>query len=97
MLSHIPSLATLDANDDELFAAELRFGRFRSQVAVLRRLADEVEQLGPPREFDTSGQELMEEITQLGCRFLQATRPSAWSPRPEDSSVAPASPSMSVR
>jgi hypothetical protein len=53
MLSHIPSLATLDANDDELFAAELRFARFRSQVAVLRRLADEVEQLGPPREFDT--------------------------------------------
>jgi len=91
MLSHIPSLATLDSNDDELFAAELRFARFQSQVAILRKLADQVEQLGPPREFDTSGQELMEEIAQLGCRVLQATRPSAWSPRPADSSIAPSS------
>jgi hypothetical protein len=49
MLAHIPSLAALESEDDDRLGAELQLARLRSQVAVVRTIADEVEHLARPR------------------------------------------------
>lgn len=51
MLSHLPSLAALESDDDRL-GAELRLARLRSQVAVVRTVADEVEHLAQRGDAD---------------------------------------------
>jgi hypothetical protein len=71
MLGHIPSLETLESTDDDRLTVELRLTRLRSQLAVVRTLVDEVDQLVRPGAADGLGQ-LIEETARLGCRLLEA-------------------------
>jgi hypothetical protein len=75
MSAHLPSLAALVGADDDLLAAELRFNRLRSQVAVIRALADHVEHLARLRDSDGLTDQLIEELSRLGSRLLDAARP----------------------
>jgi hypothetical protein len=72
MLAHIPSLAALESNDDGRLAAELRFGRLRSQVAVVRAVADQIEHLVGLEDTSGLGEQLTDEMAQLGRRLLEA-------------------------
>src|SRR5580704_10314543 len=85
IFAHIPSLAALDSNDDERLAADLRFGRLRSQAAAIRALADCVEHLTRAADADGLGEQLVEEMTRLGCRLLEFAGALVAAPPAEDS------------
>jgi len=87
MLAHIPSLAALESNDDLRLAAELRLARVRSQVAVVRAIADQVEYLSRAGEAAALGDQLIEEMARLGCRLVETAGSLAGSPRCEESGV----------
>jgi hypothetical protein len=71
MLTYIPSLAALQSNDDGRLTAELRLARLRSQVAIIRSLADQVEHLARPENTDGLSEQLVEEMARLGCMLLE--------------------------
>lgn len=72
MSAHLPSLDALESHDDDRLRAELRLARLRSQVAVVRTIADEVEVLARPHDADGLRAELIEEMSRLGCLLLEA-------------------------
>jgi hypothetical protein len=72
MPAHIPSLATLESNDDSQLSAELRLARLRSQVAVVRALADHIDHFARPADSQGLGEQVIEEMARLGCRLLEA-------------------------
>jgi hypothetical protein len=87
MLAHFPSLTASESDEDRRLA-KLRLVRLRSQVAVVRALADQVEHLTRLRDADGPGDQLIEEMTRLGCRLLEAAQQSLLEPRrPEHSGV----------
>ena len=67
MSAHLPSLDALESHDDDRLRAELRLARLRSQVAVVRTIADEVEVLARAHDTDGLRAELIEEMSRLGC------------------------------
>lgn len=85
MSTHLPSITALESNDDDRIAAELRLARLRSQVAVVRTVADHVEHFSRAADADGLGKQLVEEMTRLGLRVLEAasglTAPSVMNPR----------------
>lgn len=83
----IPSFAALGSDDDSWLEAELRLGRLRSQVAVIRALADHVERLSRVEGADGVGDQLIEEMARLGYRLIEAAGTMAGSQPPEDSGV----------
>ena len=87
MPSHIPSLAALESNDDGRLAAELRLVGLRSQAAVVRALADDVERLSREVEAGDLALQLAEETARLGARLLDAAATLAKAPHVEDSGV----------
>jgi hypothetical protein len=89
----IPSLAALEADDDGRLVAELRLARLRSQAAVVRALADHVECLARAGDADGIGDQLIEELAQLGCRLLETAGTLARSQGPGDSGVFARGPS----
>jgi hypothetical protein len=66
--------------------AEVHLGRLRSQVAVVRALADAVECLARPGAEGMDDQ-LIEEMARLGCRLLESAGALAGKPRPGDSAI----------
>jgi hypothetical protein len=68
----LPSVATLEANDDPRLASELRVVHLRTQAAIVRTLADHVERFARVEDMDGLGDQLAEEIARLGCRLLDA-------------------------
>ncbi len=86
MLAHIPSLAALESGGDQLLA-ELRFARLRSQVAVVRAIADQVEHVTRTGDADGLHDQMTEEMARLGCQLLEAAGLLAGSPRPDESGV----------
>jgi hypothetical protein len=72
MLALIPSLASLESNDDDLLATELWFVRLREQVAVVRTIADHIDHFAEPGNADGLREQVLEEMTRLGCRLLEA-------------------------
>ena len=94
MLAHMPSLSALQSNDDDRLGAELQLARLRSQVAVVRTIADEVEHLTRPRDADGVRAQLVEEMARLGCRLLEAAASLTEPPRSEDSGVFARPPSF---
>jgi hypothetical protein len=72
MSTHLPSVTALESNDDDRIAAELRLARLRSQLAVVRTVADHVEQFSGAADADGLGQQLVEEIARLAARVLEA-------------------------
>jgi hypothetical protein len=85
MRAHIPSLAALESDDGGALVAELRLARLRSQVAIVRALADHVEYLARPQDTKELGDQVIEEMARLGSRLLEAAAALAASPPPEDS------------
>jgi hypothetical protein len=83
MLAHISSLAALQSDDGGLLVAELRLARLRSQVAIVRALADHVEYLARPQDTKELGDQVIEEMARLGSRLLEAAAALAASPPPE--------------
>jgi hypothetical protein len=87
MQGPIPSLAALGSGDDSWLEAELRLARLRSQVAVVRALADHVEHLSRVEGADGVGDQLIEEMARLGCRLIEAAGTMAGTQHPQDSAV----------
>ena len=87
MPAHMPSLATLESNDDSQLSAELRLARLRSQVAVVRALADHIDHLARPADTQGLGEQVIEEMARLGCRLLEVAGSLARSPCHEESGV----------
>jgi hypothetical protein len=72
MPAHVPSLAALTSDDDAGLSAELRLGQLRSQVAVIRTLADHVEHLARWGNVDGLREQIIEEMGRMGGRLLEA-------------------------
>jgi hypothetical protein len=81
MPAHIPSVAALESNEDGPLADELRLVHLRSQAAVIRTLADQVEHLSRAAEADGLGVQIVEEMARLGCRLLETAGALAEAPR----------------
>jgi hypothetical protein len=87
MPPHIPSVAALESSDDGRLAAELRLVGLRSQAAVVRTLADNVERLSREAQAEGLARQLIEEMARLGSRLLDAATAFREAPRVEDSGV----------
>ncbi len=75
MLAQMPffsALAPPERNDSTWLVAEVRLARLRSQVAVVRALADQVEYLTRPGRTDELRDQVIEEMARLGCLLLEA-------------------------
>jgi acetolactate synthase regulatory subunit len=83
----LPSLASLEENDDRRLSAELTIARLRAQVAVVRTLTDHVEHLADVAAVEGVQAQVVEEIARLGCRLLEVAASLAASDRPEASGV----------
>jgi hypothetical protein len=87
MLAHIPSLATLESNDDSQLAAELELARLRAQVAIVRTLADHIEYFARPGDTCGLSEQLIEEMARLARRLFDATTSITTAARAEDSGI----------
>jgi hypothetical protein len=86
MLAHVPAPSALESDDHARPVADARLANVRSQVAVVRALADQIEPLSPSQDADGLGEQLIEEMTRLGRRLLE-TAASFAEPNSEDSGV----------
>ena len=86
MPATIPSLAALQSNDEGKLASEFRLARLRSQLAVVRSVADHLEHLTCSEDIACLGDQLREEMALLGCRLVEAAETLA-EPRPHESGV----------
>ena len=77
----------LESNDDARLATERRLVGLRSEAAVVRALADEVERLSREAEADGMARQLIEEMGRLGSRLLDAAAAFRKAPSVEDSGV----------
>jgi hypothetical protein len=87
MLPSLPTLAALESDDDVRLAAELRLGGLRSQLALVRTLADHIEHLAGSQDADGLDKQIVEEMARLGCRLLEAAASLTESPRSDESGV----------
>ena len=92
MLAHLPSLAALESDDDCALVSELRLVRLRSQAAVVRTLADQVERASRVEDAEGLGEQLAEEVARLGLRLVEAAGSSTNVPRFVESGVFVRSP-----
>jgi hypothetical protein len=86
LVHHLLALR-LATNDDQQLGAELRLARVRTQVAVVRTLADQIELLVRPRHVDGLNEQLIEEMARLGCRLLETAAELTKVSAPEDTGV----------
>ncbi len=84
---NLPAVTTLESNDDDQLTAELRLARLRTEVAVVRTLADQIELLVSPRHADGLSGQLIEEMARLACLLFEAASELTRSPAPEDTGV----------
>jgi hypothetical protein len=91
---NLPAVTTLESNDDDRLSAELRLARLRTEVAIVRTLADQIELLVSPRHANGLGDQLIEEMARLGCLLFEAAAELTRSPAPEDSGVFKRRPAM---
>jgi hypothetical protein len=91
MLAHIPSLATLESNDDGQLAAELELAQLRAQVAIVRTLADHIEYFARPGDTGSLSEQLIEEMARLARRLLCATTSMTTVVNAEHSGIFPRS------
>jgi hypothetical protein len=85
--SNLPSVTTLESNDHDRLGSELRLARLRTEVAVVRTLADQIELLARTRLADGLSEQLVEEMARLGCELFEAAAELTKSPAPEDTGV----------
>jgi hypothetical protein len=72
MTAHIPSVAAPESSQHGPRTVDRRLVSVRSQVAVVRALADQVEQLSRAADASGLGIQLAEEMARLGDRLLDA-------------------------
>jgi hypothetical protein len=65
------SVTPLECRHVRPLATNPRSVNLRSQVAVVRALADQVEQLSLAADADGLGTQMVEEMARLGCRLLE--------------------------
>jgi hypothetical protein len=70
MPAHTFSAPAPRSSQDGPLVAEPRLVNLRSQVAVVRALADQVDHLTRAADVDGLGTQIVEEIGRLGCRLL---------------------------
>jgi hypothetical protein len=87
MLEDIPLPAAREAKHDGVSAAERGLARVRSQLAVVRALADCAEVLAQKGETDPLGEQVISEMAALGCRLFEAAAALAEPTGSEDSGV----------
>jgi hypothetical protein len=87
MFVHIPSLAALESSDDSQLAADLQIVRVRSQVGVIRTLVNRADELTQPRDAGELSEQIIEEMTRLGCRLLEVAASLTESPHPGESGI----------
>lgn len=87
MLTYTPALSVLQSDDDGLLTAGLELIKLRSQLAVVRALADHLEYLTRRGDAEGLGTQLVEEMARLGCQLLEAASSPSSLPPPEDSGV----------
>jgi len=92
---NLPSVVTLESNDDRQLSAELRLARVRTQVAVVRTLADQIEFVVRPGHVDRLSEQVVEEMARLGCQLLETAAELTRAPAPEDTGVFHRRPAMS--
>jgi type II secretory pathway component PulM len=83
----LPSLASLEENDERRLSAELSLARLRAQVAVIRTLTDHIEQFAHAADVAGLHEQVVEEVARLGCRLFEVAASMAASDRPEVSGV----------
>jgi hypothetical protein len=66
-----PSVVALEFSPGGPLAADARLIKLRAQVAVVRTIADQVEQLSRAADVDGLGTQVVEEMTRLGCYLLE--------------------------
>jgi hypothetical protein len=84
--STLPSIAALQSDSDGQLTAELRLAELRKELAVVRALADQIDQLARPGDTEGLHGQLVEEMARLGCRLFEAAAALTKS-YPEDSGV----------
>jgi hypothetical protein len=92
--STLPSITALESNHDDQLTMELRLGRLRTQVAVVRTLADQIELLVSRYHVEGLSEQLIEEMARLGCGLFEAAADFTKSPAWEDSGVFDRRPAM---
>lgn len=85
MPSLVPPFSVLESH--EVVAVQARLVRVRSQVAIIRTLADHIETLSRVADADAVAEQVIEELARLGCRLLETAAALAGPPPPEDSGV----------
>jgi hypothetical protein len=83
----LPCHVTLESDDDDRLAAELRVARLRSQVAVVRALADQIEHFARSHNAEGLTEQLAEEMARLGYRLFEAAASLTRAPSPPESGV----------
>ena len=80
----LPPVTTLASHDHSQLPAALRLARLRTEVAVVRTLADHIERLASPRQADGLSEQLIEEMARLGRLLFEAAGELAKAPEPDD-------------
>jgi hypothetical protein len=81
----LPPVTALASHDRGQLPAALRLARLRTEVAVVRTLADHVERLVNPRQADGLSEQLIEEMGRLGRLLFEAAGELTKAPAPDDS------------
>ena len=81
----VPPFSVLESH--EVVAVQARLVRVRSQVAIIRTLADHIETLSRVADADAVAEQVIEELARLGCRLLETAAALAGPPAPTDSGV----------
>jgi hypothetical protein len=74
MVAHaLPSVASLEADDDARISAELGLARLREQVDYVRAITEHIDRFARPAEAENLTEQLIEEMARLGCRLCETT------------------------
>jgi hypothetical protein len=82
-----PSLWALESNDEGRLVAEVGLVRIRTQAAVVRALADQIEVFVKPDRAHWLGDQLVEEAARLACGILEAAAELAKALPPEETEM----------
>jgi hypothetical protein len=83
----LPSVTTLESNDENQLTVELRVARLRAQVAIVRTLADQIDLLVSPQHVDGLSDQLIEEMARLRGQLFEAAAEVTKSSPPKDTEV----------
>jgi hypothetical protein len=82
----VPPIATVESEERDRQAAQLRLARLRSRRPEVQLLTELIERLSRAGDPDGLGAQLIEEMTWLGCQLLEAAAISCGQ-RSDDSGV----------